>query len=421
MTNALLSPYAIFLILSGAGAFFFTVFATLSSVYRFETAGLDPLQLMLIGAVLEATVFLFEVPTGVVADLYSRRRSIIIGMFLISAGFVLEGALPLFATMLLAQVIWGIGATFESGATDAWIADELGEGRVPEAFLRGAQVGTVASLAGIAAAVALGSVYLGLPLVIGGLGYAATAVFLLMFMSEMAFTPTPSSERTTIAAVRDTLTGGLRLVRERPVLITILAIAVILGASSETFDRLWEAHFLSNLSFPAGTGLEPVAWFGIINAGALMLSIAVTEIVRRFVKTDSHLAVARALMVINTLLLASMIGFGLAGHFMTAVAFYWSSVLLRRVNRPLFSAWLNQSLTPRIRATMFSFANQMDAFGQIAGGPLLGLLASVAGLRSALATAGLLLLPATVLYLRTIRKPPGAPQADGSAPATGPS
>ena len=111
-----LSSYSVYLILSGATAFFFTVFGTLSSVYRIQTAGLNPFQLVLIGTVLELSVFTFEVPTGVVADLYSRRRSVIIGMFLIGAGFVLEGLFPIFATMLLAQVIWGVGATFESGA-----------------------------------------------------------------------------------------------------------------------------------------------------------------------------------------------------------------------------------------------------------------------------------------------------------------
>lgn len=124
-----LSSYAVYLILSGATAFFFAVFGTLSLVYRFQTAGLSPFQLVLIGTVLELSVFIFEVPTGIVADLYSRRRSVIIGMFLVGAGFVLEGLFPIFATMLLAQVIWGIGITFESGPKEAWIADELGAGR----------------------------------------------------------------------------------------------------------------------------------------------------------------------------------------------------------------------------------------------------------------------------------------------------
>ena len=47
----------------------------------------------------------------------------IIGFFLIGAGFIFEGSVPVFAAVLAAQVIWGAGYTFISGALEAWIAD----------------------------------------------------------------------------------------------------------------------------------------------------------------------------------------------------------------------------------------------------------------------------------------------------------
>jgi hypothetical protein len=52
-------------------------------VYVIVDAGLDPLQLILVGTVLEATVFVFEIPTGVVSDVHSRRTSMIIGSALV--------------------------------------------------------------------------------------------------------------------------------------------------------------------------------------------------------------------------------------------------------------------------------------------------------------------------------------------------
>src|SRR5690554_4277442 len=127
--------------MAGCSALFFAIFATVSSVYRIQDAGLNPFQLLLVGTALEAAVFLFEIPTGVVADVYSRRTSIIIGMGLIGAGFMLEGAFPVLATILLAQVVWGIGYTFTSGAEQAWIADELGEAGIGRVYMRGAQFG----------------------------------------------------------------------------------------------------------------------------------------------------------------------------------------------------------------------------------------------------------------------------------------
>ena len=63
--------YWVFLVIEGASAFFLSLAYTVTSIYRLQTVHLDPLQLVLVGTVLEATAFVFEVPTGVVADTYS--------------------------------------------------------------------------------------------------------------------------------------------------------------------------------------------------------------------------------------------------------------------------------------------------------------------------------------------------------------
>ena len=110
------AAYPVYLTLSGAGALFFSIIATVNLVYQVEVAALSPLQLVLVGTVLEGITFLCEVPTGVVADVYSRRLSVIIGTFLTGLGFILEGLFPVFAVILLAQVVWGIGYTFISVA-----------------------------------------------------------------------------------------------------------------------------------------------------------------------------------------------------------------------------------------------------------------------------------------------------------------
>lgn len=120
--------YSVYLFFRFCFSLLFSMATVLSMVYHLEVVGLDPFQLVLVGTVLEASCFLFEVPTGVVADLYSRRRSVLIGIFLYGAGFLMEGSLPWFGTVLLAQVVWGCGDTFLTGALEAWIASEE-EGR----------------------------------------------------------------------------------------------------------------------------------------------------------------------------------------------------------------------------------------------------------------------------------------------------
>ena len=69
-----LRAYPVYLGIKGAFALFFTLWATVAMVYRIEVVHLDPLRLVLLGTALEVSVFLFEVPTGVLADTYGRRR-----------------------------------------------------------------------------------------------------------------------------------------------------------------------------------------------------------------------------------------------------------------------------------------------------------------------------------------------------------
>ena len=64
---------SVYLIVSGVGSAAFSMYAFIASVYRIVEVGLDPLELVLVGTVLEVAVFLFEIPTGIVADVYGRR------------------------------------------------------------------------------------------------------------------------------------------------------------------------------------------------------------------------------------------------------------------------------------------------------------------------------------------------------------
>src|SRR5205823_510047 len=90
-------PTFVYLVLRGGGALFFATLAATNLVYQVEVAHLDPLRLLLIGTVLELTCFVFQVPTGLLADAFSRRWAVAIGFGLVGAGFILEGLVPQFA------------------------------------------------------------------------------------------------------------------------------------------------------------------------------------------------------------------------------------------------------------------------------------------------------------------------------------
>lgn len=394
----------VYLILHGGLAFLFALSFTINLVYQVESVGLDPLQLVLVGTFLELVCFLSETPTGIVADIYSRRLSIVIGVTIVGIGFIIEGAFPTFYTVLLAQLVWGFGWTFVSGAEAAWIADEVGSERAGRVFMRGAQVGSIGGLVAAPFSVALASVALWLPIVTSGVLLILFGLLLALVMPERGFTRAERVERDTLSAMRATLLDGVTVIRKRPVLLTVIAVSLVFGLFSEGFDRLWTAHLLQSFSLPSIGPFKPVVWFGILAVATSLLSIAGNELVRRRVDLTQHRGVTRSLFVSDGLLIGGLAVFALSGNVYVAIAAFLLASASREVHYPLATAWANQSIDSRVRATVLSINSQMNAFGQVAGGPVIGLIGRAVSLRAALLAASLVLTPVLFLYARTLGK-----------------
>ena len=396
--------YPVWLALNGAGSLFGSLVFTVAAVYYVTEVGMNPLQLVLLGTAMELSIFVFEVPTGVVADTYGRRLSVIVAMFVQGAAIVLVAAVPQFETILLAWIIWGIGWTFESGALDAWVADEV-EGRdLERVYLRGHQVGMIATFPGIAASVALATVDLRLPIVLGGALTASLGLYLIAFMPERRFSPAPRDGNNAWRSMGATAVAAARVVRSRPRLLLIMSIAALFGMYTEGVDRMWEAHFLRSIGLPTFAGLDPVLWFGVINMGGIALTIGATQVWLKRRKPATPLSSVRALFVLDWVILGGVLVFALTGSFYLAVAAWWIAGVARRLDRPIFTAWINQNIDSPQRATVLSIVNQSDAVGQVAGGPALGGIGTVWGLRAALVSAAAVLLPALGLYAHALRR-----------------
>jgi DHA3 family tetracycline resistance protein-like MFS transporter len=362
----------------------FGMVSTIGAVYRVREAGLDAFELVLVGTTLELTILVFEVPTGVVADVVSRRLSVVIGAFVVGAGFLLEGAVPALWSVLLAQVVWGFGYTFISGANTAWLADELGdEEALAPALLRGTQWYQGSLLAGIGLGGVLALADLQVPVLAAGALFGGLGVVLALRMEEHGFQPAPREERQTFSAMARTFGEGVRVVRGRPVLVLLLAAAAFGGAASETVDRLWQVRFLDDFD------IDAVLWFGVLNGVWAVVGITGSEIVRRRGSGAPQLLVA-----LEVTRLAGLGVFALAGRLDLAVVGFVTTQASRQVAQPLLVAWLNTRLQSSVRATVNSILGQVDAVGQLAGGPLLGLLARRASVATALAASAILLVPA---------------------------
>jgi MFS transporter, DHA3 family, tetracycline resistance protein len=388
----------------------FTVWA----VYLVQDVGANPLQLVLLGTVSEIAVFLFEVPTGVVADTFSRRLSIIIGLLLSGSAIVVAGLVPVYSLILVAAIVRGIGGTFLSGAWEAWITDEHGVDGIGRVFLRGTQWSYLGAILGAIGGVAIATQHLGAGLVFGGVISVATGVACIFLMPEHGFVRRPVEERVSpVRALRTTAVTGGRLVRSHQVLLLIVGITFFAGAASEGLDRLWEAHLIRDVGLPELWGLDPVVWFGVFNVVGLLAGIVVTSfLVPRFEHADNA-KLARALLWLTIVLSGSVIVFGLAASFVVASIAYLVARLVRRLKDPLYVTWLNRNVEDSsVRATVNSIASQSDAVGEVGGGLAIGAVGTLATLRAALVATGLLLTPAIALYARALRHGGREPELD---------
>ena len=374
------------------------------AVYLVQELHFSPLQLVLMGTAMEAAVFLFEIPTGVVADTYSRRLSLIVGYLGTGLAWLLVGVVSGPWAVIALWALWGFFYTFTSGAEQAWITDEVGMENVGTVFLRGARFGQAGAVVGLLLQVAVGVVSLRAGVILGGAFTIVCGLAAILLMPETGFRRRPRAERgSALAELRTTALAGVRYAWAAPVIVLLIGAELFMGASSEAFDRLKEAHFLRDVGLPAVGQLDPVVWFGIFWLAGMALNIAAIGSLIKRVERGGRQTIAQFLFAFTLMQLAAMLVCALTGSVWVAIAGLLGVFFARNMALPLWDTWLNQQITnSSVRATVISLTGQSNAIGQAGGGPVLGGIGNIWGIRAALAVGALAIAPALALYARAI-------------------
>src|SRR5687767_14022243 len=148
-----------------------------------------------------------------------------------------------------------------SGAWQSWIRHEVGVDNVGGVFLRGARMAFVGAFLGLGIQAAIATQSLRAAVVFGGVVILLFGLACIFVMPETGFRRRPREERgRAYQELRATAVAGARYVRLQPLLLLILAISFFGGMSTETLDRLWEAHFIRDIGLPAIGSLDPIVW-----------------------------------------------------------------------------------------------------------------------------------------------------------------
>lgn len=378
---AVRDPARLYIALGVTFTFCVRAFWVAAAVYWATDAGLAPYQLVLLGSALEGGVLVAEIPTGAVADVVSRRLSVVLSFLGVGAAIVLASSTTSFAVLMVSQALLGVAWTFQSGADTAWITDELDGADVSALILSRARAQLLATVAGTATGGLLGATA-GLPTAMA----VAGALLLIVGPLLGALMPEHGFERRRSrawAAFRTTLVAGARLTRRTRDLRLLVVVLVLVGAGSEAVDRL-DVRRLVDVGLPGG--VDTVVWVtAIVVVEALCGWVLLRSVERRLDgRSPANL--------LSALVGATAVAVGLV----SVVAEPWTiSILLvgqsatRSGIAPIATAWANRRATSDVRATVLSYIGQAEAMGELAGGLALGAVAAAAGLPWALRCAAL--------------------------------
>ncbi len=342
-------------------------------------AGLSNAEAFAANAFFTVGQVLFEVPTGVVADARGRRFSYVLG-----AGTLLLSTLlylvmwQVHAPLLgwaIASILLGLGFTFFSGATEAWLVDALRAtgftGNLERVFGRAQTISGVAMLVGsVSGGLIAQATNLGVPYLFRAAMLGVTLVVALRFMHDLGFTPERGvgPAKAVRNVVRGAVDGGFR---NPPVRWLMLAAPFTAGTGIYVFYAA-QPYLLELYGDQTAYGVAGLA--AALVAGAQIVGGLAVGRVRRFFtrRTDALLLGG----VLNVILLGLI---GLTNSFIVALVLLAGWSLVFAMESPLRQAYINGLIPSEQRATVLSFDSLMGSAGGVVAQPALGRTADVYG------------------------------------------
>ena len=383
------------------------------------SAGLDNTQAFAANAFFTVGQVLFEVPTGVVADTRGRRFS-----FLLGAGTLLVSTLlylvmwQIRAPLLgwaIASILLGLGFTFFSGATEAWLVDGLRAtgftGTLESVFARAQIVSGAAMLTGsVLGGLVAQATNLGVPYVLRAAMLGVTLVIAFRFMHDIGFKPErgASVSAEIRAVVKGSIDGGFR---NPPVRWLMIAAPFGFGVGIYAFYAL-QPYLLQLYGDPNAYGIAGLA--AAVIAGAQIVGGIIATRVRRLFRRRTD---ALILGTVLTFVLLVLVGWTTSFWVALVLVVAWSMVFA--IEGPLRQAFINGVIPSEQRATVLSFDNLMGSAGGVVAQPALGRVADVYGYGpSYIVAAGIQALALPFIYLARRERAPSDPITEEDPEAT---
>jgi MFS family permease len=382
-------------------------------------AGLNNTEAFAANAFFAVGQVIFEIPTGVVADTRGRRFSFMLGAATLLASTLLYLVMwqvhAGFLGWALASMLLGLGFTFFSGATEAWLVDALTatgfDGTLESVFGRAQTVGGAAMLTGsLLGGVVAQMTSLGVPYLLRAAMLGVTLVVAFRFMHDLGFKP--DREAHPIAAVKTVLDGAVNAgLRNPPVRWLMLAGPFTAGVGFYGFYAL-QPYLLQLYGDQGAYGIAGLA--AAIVAGAQIAGGLLVSRVRRLFKRRTDALILGT--VANVVLLVFI---GWTTEFAVALVLLAGWALVFAFASPIRQAFINGLIPSEQRATVLSFDSLTASVGGVVAQPALGRSADLYGYgTSYMISAVVQALAVPFVFLARREHASSDPIVEGTEPAT---
>ncbi len=316
-------------------------------VLFFRENGLSMFQIMLLQAIFSVSVLILEIPSGYYADVFGRKKAIVLGTILGSCGFTVYSLSQEFWGFLIAELILGLGSSFISGSDSALLFESLKETGQEADYMKAE--GQLRSAGNMSEAVAA---------VLGGLLATISLRTPLYFETALSFVAIPFAlsivepKRVGYDCKDGKLRGLLKIVYFAFCKHGEVSWLIIYSASlsASTLTLAWLAQpYLQLVNLPLA--LFGVVWFSLnFSVGVFSLLAHRFEILLGRRRVLQLLAV---LMVVGYFLLFSF-------QSLWGIGFLFIFYFVRGLNTPISRTYLNELVTSDRRATVLSITNMIS-------------------------------------------------------------
>jgi DHA3 family tetracycline resistance protein-like MFS transporter len=362
-------------------------------VLFFWSRGLNLFEVAVLASVFEGSILFFEIPTGALADIFGRRKSVICShLFQSLAGliFILSPSFWLFA---VAEATQGFGETLKTGALEAWMVDNLkavkeGE-RQSQTFARGEKFNRLGLLLGIIFGGFWGHHFLSLIFLPFTLFHLACGFSLLRYMPEY---DRQSTERSGCSSskLKETLTAGLRSITATKIALLLVIFSLFVAFAGETVDQYYQIYFSDLFS------LDPRHFSWMLIAASLVVILSVGKVMS---KNRSLKGLRYLLGTIEAIKLVTILLFALSGKAVIAALAFIFLEVFKGWERPLLLDTINRYLPSPQRATAISFFSLANSGGEVLAGPIIGAVALAFGLKATFMTGAAVLALGLILFI----------------------